>query len=145
VKAERKKRFSAFRPRPRKRYTYGQYGQYLTKSEIPMRRRKVNRMLRRLSYMMPTSNEKIAEKTAKKMRNVWKSICYKEYTRALRDHELCPKECEVCGNPKTQGHHDDYSKPLDVRWLCAKHHAAIDHSVSVDVVDSSLPCLALLL
>lgn len=32
--------------------------------------------------------------------------------------------CEICGNPKSQKHHEDYSKPLDVRWLCAKHHAA---------------------
>ena len=31
--------------------------------------------------------------------------------------------CEVCGNAKAQAHHDDYGKPLDVRWLCTTHHA----------------------
>ena len=30
--------------------------------------------------------------------------------------------CEVCGEPDAQAHHDDYSKPLDVRWLCDRHH-----------------------
>ena len=30
--------------------------------------------------------------------------------------------CSVCGNPNTQPHHGDYSKPLDVVWLCVKHH-----------------------
>ena len=33
--------------------------------------------------------------------------------------------CEVCGATKVHGHHDSYDRPLDVRWLCQKHHAAI--------------------
>ena len=29
--------------------------------------------------------------------------------------------CEVCG-AGAQAHHEDYLKPLDVRWLCPVHH-----------------------
>lgn len=32
--------------------------------------------------------------------------------------------CEVCLSPDTQPHHDDYSKPLEVRWFCREHHLA---------------------
>lgn len=31
--------------------------------------------------------------------------------------------CQICGNPNSQRHHEDYSKPKDVIMLCAKHHA----------------------
>jgi hypothetical protein len=30
--------------------------------------------------------------------------------------------CEVCGELYADGHHDDYSKPFSVRWLCEFHH-----------------------
>jgi len=41
---------------------------------------------------------------------------------AIRDGRLTRLPCEVCGS-KAQAHHDDYSKPFDVRWLCSTHHA----------------------
>lgn len=32
--------------------------------------------------------------------------------------------CCICGNKKTEAHHCDYSKPLEVMWLCKAHHVA---------------------
>ena len=42
---------------------------------------------------------------------------------AIRDGKLERQPCEVCGKPNAHGHHEDYSKPLDVNWLCRRHHA----------------------
>lgn len=42
--------------------------------------------------------------------------------RAIQRGELVAQACEVCGGKKTEAHHDDYNKPLEVRWLCKKCH-----------------------
>jgi hypothetical protein len=41
--------------------------------------------------------------------------------------KVTPQPCEVCGATKIEAHHDDYSKPFEVRWLCRVHHTAIHH------------------
>ena len=45
---------------------------------------------------------------------------------ALRDGKLVKGPCAICGTTKhVHGHHRDYSKPLEVTWLCAKCHHRI--------------------
>jgi hypothetical protein len=39
-----------------------------------------------------------------------------------RRGKIVPQPCEVCGSLDTQKHHDDYGKPLAVRWFCEQHH-----------------------
>jgi hypothetical protein len=41
---------------------------------------------------------------------------------AVRSGKLIKQPCEICGTDKVHAHHDDYSKPLQVRWLCPSHH-----------------------
>jgi len=41
---------------------------------------------------------------------------------AIRDGKLIRQSCEVCANEFAHAHHDDYSRPLEVRWLCPQCH-----------------------
>jgi len=46
---------------------------------------------------------------------------------ALRGGLLVKLACNRCGGTKAQAHHADYSKPLDVEWLCVKCHTDEHH------------------
>lgn len=47
-------------------------------------------------------------------------------SNAIRDGRLKKMPCEVCCG-KAHAHHDDYAKPLNVRWLCPVHHQQLHH------------------
>lgn len=37
-------------------------------------------------------------------------------------------ECSICRSSSLlHGHHDDYGRPLDVRWVCRRCHSNIHH------------------
>jgi hypothetical protein len=44
---------------------------------------------------------------------------------AIKRGVLQKMPCEVCGENKSEAHHDDYSRPLEVRWLCRYHHGLL--------------------
>jgi hypothetical protein len=41
---------------------------------------------------------------------------------AIERGDMKREPCEVCEAEPADAHHDDYNKPLEVRWLCEKHH-----------------------
>lgn len=44
-----------------------------------------------------------------------------------------PSKCQACGEEKkVEGHHPDYTKPLEVEWMCHRchcrtHHGCLEH------------------
>lgn len=56
-----------------------------------------------------------------------KRRAHNQVAYAVRTGKLTKLPCEMCGNPKSEAHHDDYSKPLDVRWLCRLCHTVIHY------------------
>jgi hypothetical protein len=56
-----------------------------------------------------------------------KAIARGKVNRAVYYGELVRQPCEVCGATEgVEAHHEDYSKPLDVNWLCPTHHKEAD-------------------
>ena len=45
---------------------------------------------------------------------------------ALKAGRLTREPCCICGEVDSQGHHKDYSKPLEVTWLCRLHHRELE-------------------
>lgn len=64
-----------------------------------------------------------------------RALAHSKVAYAVRTGRLVRGPCELadsdCLGP-VHAHHDDYSKPLDVRWLCGHHHHVVEHPVRTD-------------
>lgn len=58
-------------------------------------------------------------------RNREKTRAHYAVHRALKSGELVRQPCAVCSSPDSESHHPDYSRPLEVVWLCRPHHVAV--------------------
>ena len=96
-----------------------QYREYdRRRNQLPHRR------AGRVAYNQTNAGLAVHDKATRRQRAISPEK-YKARTavgNAVRDGRLAKMPCEVCGISKVQAHHDDYSKPLDVRWLCQRHH-----------------------
>ena len=55
--------------------------------------------------------------------NQTKIKAHRLVSRAIIAKTLIPEPCAVCGTEENiTAHHCDYSKPLDITWLCSGHH-----------------------
>jgi hypothetical protein len=52
-------------------------------------------------------------------------------SKAINNGKFTRKPCEICGGLNTHAHHEDYSKPYDVQWLCPLHHKEIHKNKQV--------------
>ena len=61
-------------------------------------------------------------------KNPEKRKAHNMVSNAIRANKLTRQLCEICGE-KAHAHHEDYSKPLEVRWLCPTHHMRLHHMI----------------
>ena len=59
-----------------------------------------------------------------RQRNPRSYLAHLTTQNALRLGILERQPCEVCGAEKSEAHHPDYDRPLEVQWLCRAHHRA---------------------
>lgn len=76
------------------------------------------------AYYAAHRDELLAQKRAYRMKNRHKARAHDLVRRALARGELISQPCERCGaTEQVDAHHEDYTKPLDVVWLCRQCHA----------------------
>ena len=75
-------------------------------------------------YAVKYGRGHVKEKNEWRKRNPEKAKAHNKLRRAIKSGLVLRADCcgdcgEICA---PHAHHEDYGKPLDVRWLCAKCH-----------------------
>jgi ribosomal protein S27AE len=94
-------------------------------SRDPENARALNARYMARSRQTDPDKHRAREREASRSRPVdRKAVARRELNAAIRSGLVVrPAECSGCGGgSRIHGHHDDYTKPLIVRWLCPRCH-----------------------
>lgn len=82
------------------------------------------RMEKRRANMASISNEKKNEyqrRYREKHKNKYRA--HQIVSRAIKSGKITKESCCECGSIiNVHAHHDDYDRPMDIIWLCVRHH-----------------------
>lgn len=92
------------------------------------RERETSREYDVLRYKTCAGRRAYSEKNSAswKKRHPEKANAHQAVSRAIARGQLIRQNCEFCSRIG-HAHHEDYSKPLAVRWLCPLHHHRLHH------------------
>jgi hypothetical protein len=70
-----------------------------------------------------------------------KTLARNTLNNAIQSGKIERQPCSVCGISPADAHHTNYTKPLDVVWLCKTHHglATQETDMTVDRRKKGLP------
>jgi len=79
-------------------------------------------------YLQTDQGKQVKINSFNRMKTLYPDKYKARYTlrNAVRLGRIQKGVCEICGSQDVESHHDDYSKPLEVRWFCHKHHCEIE-------------------
>jgi hypothetical protein len=81
------------------------------------------KILARNNKYYQANREKVVAGVAKyRKANPEKRKAHTAVASAIKSGKLVSLPCSECGETKTEAHHYAYDMPLDVIWLCRKHH-----------------------
>jgi hypothetical protein len=78
--------------------------------------------------MRAKDRERYRRGKAKSKRDPIKAAAHSLLNHALRKGTIEREPCLFCGGERVEGHHHDYTKPLEVTWLCRRHHRLVHRS-----------------
>ncbi|OQY69567.1 MAG: hypothetical protein B6D44_17670 [Ignavibacteriales bacterium UTCHB2] len=113
--------------------TEAQIRNYLHRQSIKRTPEQLEQIRLRLASNMRNENNGNYKGGISKNNYHYKKIQVKRYPERVRARQkkyyhvrqgnISPQPCEVCGTTKSiEAHHEDYSQPLDIVWLCTPHH-----------------------
>jgi len=96
----------------------------------------------RLRWKRKNSSKSTLYNRGYRQRNPDKYSAHREVKAAVEKGLLVPLTCcQSCDSfGKTEGHHEDYSRPLDVVWLCVKCHKDLHRRLNETHKDTEAVC-----